>query len=68
MQNKQYTMQFFSLPNNQLRSQSPSSDHGTPDNPDLYTEHDVYGMEYFHWPAWASCLAVLPPSSCTPAC
>jgi len=24
-------------------------------------------MEYCHWPAWASCLAVLPPSSCTPA-
>jgi len=23
-------------------------------------------MEYFHWPAWARCLAVLPPSSCTP--
>jgi len=33
----------------------------------LYTEHDVYGMEYFRWPAWASSLAVLPPSSCTPA-
>jgi len=24
-------------------------------------------MEYFHRPAWAVCLAVLPPSSCTPA-
>jgi len=22
-------------------------------------------MEYFLWPAWASSLAVLPPSSCT---
>jgi len=22
-------------------------------------------MEYFHWPAWASCLGVLPRSSCT---
>jgi len=22
-------------------------------------------MEYFLWSAWASCLAVLPPSSCT---
>ena len=29
MQNKQYTIQFFSLPNNQLRSQSLSSDCGT---------------------------------------
>jgi len=38
-----------------------------PANPHLYTEHDVYGREYFHWPAWVSCLAVLPPSSCTPA-
>jgi len=28
-QNKLYTIQFFSLPNDQLRSQSPSSDHGT---------------------------------------
>jgi len=36
-------------------------------NPHLYTEHDIYGMEYFHWPAWASSPAVLPPSSCTPA-
>jgi len=25
------------------------------------------GMEYFRWPAWASCLPMLPPSSCTPA-
>jgi len=24
-------------------------------------------MEYFHWPPWAGCLALLPPSSCTPA-
>jgi len=24
-------------------------------------------MEYLHWPAWAGCLALLPPSSCTPA-
>jgi len=38
-----------------------------PANPHLYTEHDAYGMEYFHWPAWSSCLAVLLPSSCTPA-
>jgi len=38
-----------------------------PASPHLYTEHDVDGMEYFHWAAWASCLAVLPPSSCTPA-
>jgi len=22
-------------------------------------------MEYFHWPAWASCLALLLSSSCT---
>jgi len=29
-------------------------------NPHLYTEHDIYGMEYFHWPAWAICLALLP--------
>jgi len=33
----------------------------------LYTEHYVYGMEYFHWPDWVSCLAILTPSSCTPA-
>ena len=26
-----------------------------------------YGMEYFHWTAWAGCLALLPPSSCPPA-
>ena len=30
-----------------------------------WTEHDVYGIEYFHYPTWARCLAVLPPSSCT---
>jgi len=24
-------------------------------------------MEYFRWPALISCLATLPPSSCTPA-
>jgi len=35
-------------------------------NPLLQIEHDVYGMEYFHWPAQASCLAMLPPSSSTP--
>jgi len=34
-----------------------------PDNPCLYTEHDAYGMEYFRWPAWASCLALLPGSA-----
>jgi len=83
---------FFSSPDDQLRSQSLSSDHrfhGThgfretcekvqthrtdqrpleevPANPPLSAEHDIYGMEYFHRPAWASCLTVLPPSSCTP--
>jgi len=31
------------------------------------TERDVYGMEYFHCPAWAGCLALLPHSSCTSA-
>jgi len=24
-------------------------------------------MEYFHWPAWDLCLAVLPPSFCSSA-
>jgi len=33
--------------------------------PQSSTEHDIYGMEYFHWPAWASCLAILPLSYCT---
>jgi len=27
--------------------------------------NDAYGVEYFHWPAWAGCLAVISPSSCT---
>jgi len=36
----------------------------SPDTPHLYTEHGVYSMEYFHWPAWVSCLAMIPPSSC----
>jgi len=27
----------------------------------------ILGTEYFHWPAWAICLAMLPPSTCTPA-
>jgi len=35
--------------------------------PHLYTEQDVYGMEYFCWPARAGCPAALPPISCTPA-
>jgi len=35
-------------------------------NPHLCTEHDIHGMEYSHWLSWAICLAVLPPSSCTP--
>ena len=26
-----------------------------------------YGVEDFCWPAWVSCMAMLPPSSCTPA-
>jgi len=79
MQNKQYTIQFFSPLDNWLRSLSPSSGCGTrrthgahrslpPVNPHLDTEHDICGMEYFHWPAWATCLAMLPPNSCTPAC
>jgi len=33
----------------------------------LHIELDVYGVDYFHWAAWISCPAVLPPSSCTPA-
>ena len=33
MQNKQYTIQFFSLPNKQLHSLSLSSDHGTLGSP-----------------------------------
>jgi len=36
-----------------------------PDKPHLYAERDVYGMEYFHWPAWVSCQAMLPPNSLT---
>ena len=53
----------------QISWDSPNSwKHSCPRaNPHLYTEHDVYSMEYFHWPAWAVCLAVLPPSSCAPA-
>ena len=39
-------------------SSSPSA------NLHLYIECDLYGMEYFHWLAWVSCLAILPPSSC----
>jgi len=38
-----------------------------PANPRLYTECDLYSTEYFHWPAWVSCLAMLSPSSCIPA-
>jgi len=30
-----------------------------------YAEHAVHGTEYVRWPAWAGCLAVLPPSACT---
>ena len=26
----------------------------TPAKPHAYTEHDTYGMEYFHWPDWLS--------------
>jgi len=26
----------------------------------IYKQPDTYGMEYSHWPAWASCQAVLP--------
>jgi len=26
----------------------------------LYTEHNVYGVAYLHWPAWASWLCSLP--------
>ena len=36
-----------------------------PSNPHLYSEDGVYSREYFRWPAWESCLAVLPPSSCS---
>jgi len=36
-------------------------------NSHLFTEHVVYGMEYFHGPPWVSCLAILPPRFCTPA-
>jgi len=25
----------------------------------LHTEHDIYGMEYFCFPAWVSCLPAL---------
>jgi len=32
----------------------------------LSTEHDICGMEYFHWPTWINCLVMLPPSSSTP--
>ena len=94
MQNKLYTIRFFSpsdarfaaspwaaiaqlvgftkllerfeLPEKrELNSQKRGS--WPPPNPYLYTEHDIYAMEYLHWPAWAGCLAVLPPSSCKPA-
>jgi len=32
-----------------------------------YTEHYVHGIEYFCWPVWAGCPAVLPPGSCRSA-
>jgi len=38
-----------------------------PANPHLYAQHSAYGTEYFRWPSWPSYLAVLPPSSSTPA-
>jgi len=36
-------------------------------NPYSKTEHDVYDMEYFHWPDWTVFLAMLPSSSSTSA-
>jgi len=35
--------------------------------PEQRSWNDVYGMEYFHWPACVSCLTVLPSSSCVSA-
>ncbi len=32
-------------------------------NPHLYTEHDVYGMEYSLWPVWVNYLSVFCPAS-----
>ena len=62
MQNKRYTIEFLSPPEDWLRSMALSSDcelvdfadSCLPANPHVYTEHDTYGMEYFHWPAWLS--------------
>jgi len=72
MQNQKYTIHFFltawwpTVP--PVPEQRPWNWWiPAPSQPHLYTAQDIYGMEYFHWPAWASCLAVLPPSSCTPA-
>ncbi len=31
-------------------------------NPHLYTEHDVYGMEYSLWPVWINYAVCLLPS------
>jgi len=55
--------------NSQISQSSPNSwkSFCPPASLRLCTEHDFYGMEYLHCPPWASCLAVLPPSSCTPA-
>jgi len=66
-QKKQYTVQFFSPPDDWWCSQSLSAITELADFmeltklmeesscPRLCTEHDIYGSEYFHCPAWAGC-------------
>ena len=76
MQNMRYTIQVFSLPDDQLHSLPLRRDHGACGShrtlpplarPHLYAECDICGMKSFCCPAQVGCLAMPPPSSCTPA-